>query len=94
MRRVLDTVQTRDAIGAAGSAVAFASAALGALLLLAGTSLQRAFDPEVIGALALFLWPAWVLGAALMVVGVAAFGFGVLSVAATTGLVLVRRNAS
>lgn len=94
MRRVLDTVQTRDAIGAAGSAVAAASTALGAVLLLAGTALQRAFDPEVIGALALFLWPAWLLGAVLMVVGVAAFGLGVLSVAATTGLVLARRGAS
>jgi hypothetical protein len=94
MRRVLDTVQTRDAIGAAGSAVAAASAALGVVLLLAGAALQRAFDPEVIGALTLFLWPAWLLGAVLMVGGVAAFGLGVLSAAATTGLVLVRRSTS
>lgn len=93
MGRVLNTVQTREAVGAAGSAVSAVAAALGAILLIAGAALQRAFDPEVIGALALFLWPAWALGAVLMIAGVAAFGFGILSLTATAGLVLVRRGA-
>lgn len=94
MGRVLHTIQAREAVGAAGTAVAAVAAALGAMLLIAGAALQRAFDPEAIGALALFLWPGWALGAALTVAGVAAFGFGILSVAATTGLVLVRRGSA
>ena len=76
----------------AGTALAAAVAALAVGMIAAGLMLQRFFDPEVIGALSLFLWPAWLLGAMLTFFGLVAFAVAVVSTAASLGFSALRRD--
>ena len=84
--------RVRQGAGPAGFAAAAAVAALAVGMIAAGLMLQRFFDPEVMGALSIFLWPAWLLGAMLTFFGVVAFAVAALSTAASFGLSAVRRS--
>lgn len=84
-------LRVRQGAGPAGAAAAAVVAALAVGMIAAGLMLQRFFDPEVIGALSLFLWPAWLLGAMLTFFGVVAFAVAALSTAASLGLSAARR---
>lgn len=85
-------MRMRQGGGPAGAAAAAGIATLAVGMIAAGLMLQRFFDPEVIGALSLFLWPAWLLGAMLTFFGVVAFAIAALSTAASFGLSAVRRS--
>lgn len=85
-------LRVREGAGAAGAAVSAFVAALAVGMIAAGLMLQRFFDPEVLGALSLFLWPAWLLGAMLTFFGLVAFALAVVSTAAGVGLSALRRT--
>lgn len=85
-------LRVRDGSGPVGAAVGTVVAALALGMIAAGLLLQRFFDPEVLGALSLFLWPAWLLGAMLTFFGLVAFALAVLSTAAGVGLSALRRT--
>ena len=86
-------MRVRHGMGPAGAAVAAAIATLSVGMIAAGLMLQRFFDPEVIGALSLFLWPAWLLGAMLTFFGLVAFAVAVFTTAASFGLSALRRTS-
>ncbi|HWH31599.1 MAG TPA: hypothetical protein VNU01_02900 [Egibacteraceae bacterium] len=83
-------IRIRGGRGGVGVAAGAAVATLAVGMLAAGLMLQRFFDPEVMGALSVLVWPAWLLGAMLTFFGLVAFAIAVVSTAAGVGLSALR----